>query len=76
MNRAIAYDQKIHCITDLELAANEKLTPMVCDFYSGGSMELKTFAENKSSYDRYRLRPRVMMDVTSVDTSQVVLVPK
>lgn len=69
MNRALTYDQKIHCMADLESAANEKLTPMVRDFYSGGSMELKTLAENKSSYDRYRLRPRVMIDVTSVDTS-------
>lgn len=73
MNRAKTHDVNIHCIADLEAAANEKLTPMARDFYSGGSMDLNTVRENKSSYDRYRLRPRVMVDVSDVDTSTICL---
>lgn len=69
MNRAQTYDDRVHTIADLEEAANEKLEPMTRDFYNGGSMELRTLAENKTAYDRYRLRPRVMVDVNHVDTS-------
>ncbi|KAF3987329.1 hypothetical protein FT663_02930 [Candidozyma haemuli var. vulneris] len=69
MNRAQTYDTRVHTIADLEEAANERLPPMTRDFYNGGSMELKTLAENKTSYDRYRLRPRVMIDVNVVDTT-------
>ncbi|CUM56126.1 unnamed protein product [Debaryomyces tyrocola] len=73
MNRATSYDDKVHCIADLEYEANKKLAPMVRDFYNGGSMDLNTLKENKSAYDRYRLRPRVMVDVTEVDTSTACL---
>lgn len=73
MNRAITYDDKVHCINDLEVEANKKLSPMVRDFFGGGSMDLNTVRENKSAYDRYSLRPRVMVDVTEVDTSTTCL---
>jgi (S)-2-hydroxy-acid oxidase len=73
MNRAVTYDERVHCIADLEKAANEILTPMARDFISGGSMDLQTLAENKATYDRYRLRPRVMVDVTTVDTTTTCL---
>jgi (S)-2-hydroxy-acid oxidase len=73
MNRAATYDDKVHCIADLEEAANKKLHPMARDFFAGGSMDLQTVAENKSAYNRYRLRPRVMVDVEDVDTSTACL---
>lgn len=69
MNRAKTYDDKVFCIDDLEKEAQDKLSPMVRDFYSGGSMDLNTLTENKTSFDRYRLRPRIMVDVTKVDTT-------
>ncbi|KAA8909720.1 hypothetical protein TRICI_004369 [Trichomonascus ciferrii] len=69
MNRAVTYDDKVHSIADLEAEANQKLPPMVRDFYGGGSMDLQTLHGNKAAYDHYRLRPRVMVDVTEVDTS-------
>uniref|UniRef100_A0A060T3Y3 Oxidase FUB9 n=1 Tax=Blastobotrys adeninivorans TaxID=409370 RepID=A0A060T3Y3_BLAAD len=73
MNRAVTYDTNVHCIADLEAEANKRLSPMARDFYSGGSMDLITLSENKSSYDNYRLRPRVMVDVTHVDTRTTCL---
>lgn len=73
MNRAKNYDDKVHCIADLEKVANENLEPMARDFYSGGSMDLGTVRENQSSYDKYRLRPRVMVDVSNVDTTTTCL---
>lgn len=73
MNRAKAYDDKVHSIADLEEQANKHLHPMARDFYSGGSMDLGTVRENKSTYDKYRLRPRVMVDVSHVDTTSECL---
>lgn len=73
MNRGSVLDEKVHCIADLEAAATLTLPPMVRDFYAGGSMDLKTLGENKSSFDRYRLRPRFLRDVTSVDASTTCL---
>lgn len=73
MNRANNYDSKIHCIADLEQAANSRLSPTVRDFYGGGSMDLLTLNDNKLAYDRYRLRPRFMVDVSEVDTTTTCL---
>lgn len=36
-------------------------------------MDLQTLNGNKSAYDQYRLRPRVMVDVTHVDTTTTCL---
>ncbi|PWN53141.1 FMN-dependent alpha-hydroxy acid dehydrogenase [Violaceomyces palustris] len=69
MNRAPTYDKKVHCIADLEREANQILPEMVRDFFSGGSMDLLTLNDNRKAFDRYRLRPRVMVDVSSVDTT-------
>lgn len=73
MNRASTYDGKVHSIADLEYEGNKMLNPMVRDYYNGGSMDLNTLKENKSAYDRYRLRPRVMIDVTEIDTTTTCL---
>ncbi|CAO1612791.1 unnamed protein product [Sympodiomycopsis kandeliae] len=73
MNRQPPHDKLVHCIADLEEQARLKLAPMVRDFYGGGSMDLQTLRENQTSYERYRLRPQVMRDTTSVDPSTVCL---
>ncbi|KAJ5287133.1 hypothetical protein N7478_002819 [Penicillium angulare] len=38
-------------------------------YFNGGSMDCLTLGFNESSFDRYLLRPRVLRDVTNVDTS-------
>jgi (S)-2-hydroxy-acid oxidase len=39
------------------------------DFYNSGSTDQITVAENSSAYRKYKLRPRVLRDVSKVDTS-------
>lgn len=68
-HRLVAYDAKVHTIKDLEEAATVKLLPLTRDYYNGGSMYNVTLKDNQTSYDQYRFRPRVLRDVSEVDTS-------
>jgi len=43
------------------------------DYYAGGAGDERTLEMNSKGYDRYVLRPRVLVDVARVDTSATVL---
>ena len=43
------------------------------DFYNSGSTDQITVADNSRAYRKYKLRPRVLRDVSKVDTSMHVL---
>lgn len=73
MNRAANYDTKVHCIADLEVEGSARMSPMARDYVNGGAMDLQTLRDNKAAYDRYRLRPRVMVDVTTIDPTTTCL---
>jgi (S)-2-hydroxy-acid oxidase len=42
------------------------------DFYNSGSTDQVTVTENSTAYGKYRLRPRVLVDVSNTDTSTSV----
>ncbi len=42
------------------------------EFYNSGSTDQVTIRENSAAFSRYRLRPRVLVDVSGVDTSTTV----
>jgi len=42
------------------------------DFYNSGSTDQIIIHENSTAFSRYRLRPRVLVDVSGVDTSTTV----
>ncbi|KAF3987330.1 hypothetical protein FT663_02929 [Candidozyma haemuli var. vulneris] len=73
MNRAKTYDENVHTIAELEELATAQLSPMTRGYYNGGAMELVTLKENKTAFDKYKFRPRVLVDVTHVDTSTTCL---
>ncbi len=58
---------------ELEAAARAVLDPATYDFFAGGAAEERTLAGNLSSWDELWLRPRVLRDVSSVDTSTTAL---
>jgi len=58
---------------DYESLARERLPQMVYDYYAGGANDELTVAENVRAWDRLRLRPRVLENVSSVDVSTTVL---
>ena len=46
---------------------------MVFDYYAGGAGEETTLRENRRAYDRWVIRPRVLVDVSTVDLRTTVL---
>lgn len=60
-------------IGDLERHAEANLEPGVFGYFAGGAADELTLGENVAAFRRIRLRPRVLVDVSQVDTSTNVL---
>jgi 4-hydroxymandelate oxidase len=60
-------------VDDFEEAARRRLPEMVFDYYAGGSGDEWTLQENRRAFDRWIIRPRVLVDVSTVDTRTSVL---
>ena len=60
-------------LRDFEPLARERLHPGAWGYISGGSWDEATLRDNPEAWARYRLLPRVLRDVSRVDTSTVVL---
>lgn len=58
---------------EYELAARDRLAQDVYDYYAGGAMDERTVAENVRGWAAIRLRPRVLVDVSRVDTRTTAL---
>src|SRR5687767_13613013 len=56
-----------------EEAARATLPRAVYDYFAGGAENEVTLRGNRAAYERYYLRPRVMVDVSHVDASVEVL---
>src|ERR671914_2311011 len=56
-----------------EDAARGSLPRAVYDYYAGGAEDEVTLRANRAAYERYFLRPRVMVDVSHVDASVELL---
>jgi 4-hydroxymandelate oxidase len=56
-------------IAELERRARGLLPPEIYDYYAGGSGREKTLRANRRAWRRHWLQPRVLHDVSAVDTS-------
>src|SRR5581483_438212 len=56
------------CLTELEPLAKRVMTPMAFEYVSGGAGDERTLAWNTEAFARLRLRPRVLTDVSALDT--------
>ncbi len=56
------------CLADLEPLARRVMTPMAFEYVSGGAGDERTLAWNTEAWTRIRLRPRVLTDVSTLDT--------
>jgi 4-hydroxymandelate oxidase len=56
-------------VSDFEPLARERMsaTPGAWDYYAGGAGDERTLADNRLAWDRLRLRPRVLVDVSDRD---------
>ena len=60
-------------VSEYERLAERKLPAGVFGYFAGGAGDEWTLRENVAAYGRYRLRPRVLVDVTEVTTRTRVL---
>lgn len=56
-------------LDELEQRARGLLDPAAYDYYAGGADDERTVADNVTGWRRWRLRPRVLRDVSVVDPS-------
>ena len=60
-------------VHDFERRAEEVLETGLHGYYAGGAGDERTLRDNLAAFERNRLRPRVLVDVSGVDTSTTVL---
>ncbi|KAJ5133514.1 hypothetical protein N7448_001459 [Penicillium atrosanguineum] len=72
-HRGETLHKDVCCIADLKELGSKRLSPMVRDYYNEGAMDLITLRENETAFDRYKIRPRILVNVDNVDTSTEVL---
>lgn len=58
---------------DLEPLAQEKLPAPIFDFIAGGAEDEVTLRANRAAFEAITFRPRVLVDVSKIDTSTTVL---
>ncbi|MEO7029246.1 MAG: alpha-hydroxy acid oxidase [Acidobacteriaceae bacterium] len=56
------------CLTDFEPLAKAKMPPRVWEFLTAGAGDELTLRWNREAYERIRLKPRVLVDVSRLDT--------
>jgi len=57
---------------DYEAAAAVKLSPTAYDYYASGGGDEITVRENHAAYERIKLKPRVLRDISRVDLGQTL----
>jgi len=64
-------EEKLNPISldDFHNYAHKHLPKMIYEYYAHGANNNETIEQNLKSYLKYRIRPRVMRDVSQVDTS-------
>src|SRR5438874_2083622 len=60
-------------VADYERLASEVLDPGALGYFAGGAADERTLRENVAALARWRLRPRVLVDVAEVSTRTTVL---
>jgi len=64
---------KVGNVDDLRLLAKRRLPGGVFDYFDGAAEDEVTKIENSSAFARVELRPRVLVDVSSIDTSTTIM---
>ena len=69
MANSKAHDLNCLTIKELEALAAVRMDKQTRDYYNEGADSGSTLLENMSAYQKYRIRPRVLRDISSIDTS-------
>lgn len=60
-------------LLELETLAQQRMPRMAFDYYAGGAEDEVTLRQNRAAFERIALRPRMLVDVSAIDTSTTVL---
>jgi isopentenyl diphosphate isomerase/L-lactate dehydrogenase-like FMN-dependent dehydrogenase len=60
-------------IADFEQLARERMEPSAYDYYAGGANDERTVVDNLRAFERWVIRPRMLVGVGAVDTSTMLL---
>ena len=60
-------------VEDLRQLARRRLPRAIFDFFDGGAEDEVTLRENRAAFERVRLLPRVLVNVSKVDMSTELL---
>ena len=74
--RALPPDERLGALValgELEAIARDRVHRASFDYVAGGSWSEESLAENEAAWKRYRLRPRVLVDVSRIDASTTLL---
>ncbi|KZL68651.1 fmn-dependent dehydrogenase family protein [Colletotrichum incanum] len=71
-NRGATWDPKVHTIRDLMELGSKKLPKMYRDYYNEGAMDLVSLRDNEEAYDRYKIMPRILINVDNIDMSTTI----
>src|SRR3970040_828327 len=61
------------CIGDWRRMARGRLPRAIFDFFDGGAEDETTLAANRAAFARVRFAPKVLVDVSGVDTAAEIL---
>ena len=64
---------KVGSVDDLRLLAKRRLPGGVFDYFDGAAEDEVTKAENSSAFSKIELRPRVLVDVSKIDTTTTIM---
>jgi 4-hydroxymandelate oxidase len=65
--------ERVFNLNDFEPLARAAMERGAFDYFAGGAADESTLRESVSAFSRWRLRPRVLVDVSSIDTSTELL---
>ncbi|KAF2009727.1 FMN-dependent dehydrogenase [Aaosphaeria arxii CBS 175.79] len=71
-NRAPTLDPHVFSIRDLKEHGSRKLPKLYEEYYNHGAMDMLSLRDNEAAYDRYRIIPRVLRNVSNLDTSTTI----
>ncbi|KAK6781983.1 hypothetical protein RDI58_019779 [Solanum bulbocastanum] len=60
-------------VMEYEILAKERLPKMIYDYYASGAEDQWTLQENRNAFSRILFRPRILVDVSNIDTTTSVL---
>jgi 4-hydroxymandelate oxidase len=60
-------------VSDFQALARDAMEQSAYDYYAGGACDEVTLGRNERAFDRYVLRPRMLVDVSRLDTATEIL---